>query len=407
MPEIQPGVQSSSLYKSNIPQLFWRCHPNPPDEIWNLAIKNATPILELPVQPANITKLLELTLGEGQFGQEHFQLSPVRRLYYQVKPILPRLVINRIKQLNASQFSNDGYLLSWPIEDRYARFLWEVASQLLSLTRKQELHFVRFWPKGKRFSLVLTHDVETERGLEFVEKVVDLEESLGFRSSFNFVPLGYTTPASLLQGLRKRGFEAGVHGLTHDGKLFTSRTGFNKKAIQINEYLNAMGAEGFRSPLMHREPNWMQALDIKFDCSFFDTDPYEPLPGGTMCIWPFFLGHFVELPYTLVQDCTLADILKQDHPDIWLEKVEFLARYHGMALLNSHPDYLIEKRTFSIYKELLQRLRDRNDYWQALPGEVAHWWRQRQEIKVDDRDSDQLLGRIFRLGNQTVIDSAY
>ena len=31
----------------------------------------------------------------------------------------------------------------------------------------------------------------------------------------------------------------------------------------------------------------MQALEIEYDLSFFDTDPCEPIPGGTMSIWPF------------------------------------------------------------------------------------------------------------------------
>ena len=45
----------------------------------------------------------------------------------------------------------------------------------------------------------------------------------------------------------------------------------------------------------------MRHLEIEYDLSFFDTDPFEPIPGGTMSIWPFFIGHFVELPYTLAR----------------------------------------------------------------------------------------------------------
>jgi hypothetical protein len=43
-------------------------------------------------------------------------------------------------------------------------------------------------------------------------------------------------------------------------------------------------------------PEWLQALDIPYDLPFFDTDPYEPMPGGTKSICPFTLGWFVELP---------------------------------------------------------------------------------------------------------------
>ena len=80
------------------------------------------------------------------------------------------------------------------------------------------------------------------------------------------------------------------------------------------------GAVGFRAPLTIRNPEWMQALNIEYDLSFFDTDPFEPIPGGTMSIWPFFTGHFVELPYTLVQDYTLVSVLGEDYPKNMVRK---------------------------------------------------------------------------------------
>ena len=76
--------------------------------------------------------------------------------------------------------------------------------------------------------------------------------------------------------------------------------------------------------------------------------PYEPIPGGTMSLWPFFIGHFVELPYTLVQDYTLTSVLGETTPKIWLEKIDFIEKYHGMALSNSHPDYLSQKTNWDV-----------------------------------------------------------
>jgi hypothetical protein len=150
-----------------------------------------------------------------------------------------------------------------------------------------------------------------------------------------------------------------------------------KKAARINAYMKEYGMLGFRAPLTHRNPEWMQALEMDYDMSFFDTDPFEPIPGGAMSIWPFFLGHFIELPYTLVQDYTLTSILGETSPRIWLEKVNFLQKYQGMALLNSHPDYLKEKSVWKIYQEFLIAMKNRDGYWHALPHEVANWWRTR------------------------------
>ena len=121
----------------------------------------------------------------------------------------------------------------------------------------------------------------------------------------------------------------------------------------------------------------MQKLEIEYDLSFFDTDPFEPIPGGSMSIWPYYIGHFIELPYTLVQDYTLAEVLGETTPDLWLHKVDFIEKYHGMALLNSHPDYLRNPSSWAVYTDFLLEMKARDNYWHALPREVATWWRRR------------------------------
>ena len=139
----------------------------------------------------------------------------------------------------------------------------------------------------------------------------------------------------------------------------------------------------------------MQALDIEYDLSFFDTDPYEPIPGGTMSIWPFEIGRFVELPYTLVQDYTLTAVLRETTPRIWLEKVDFIEKYWGLALVNSHPDYLRDPANWRLYEEFLQAMRGRAGlYWQGLPREVARWWRARRQAARLELLPGAVLGTI-------------
>jgi hypothetical protein len=244
---------------------------------------------------------------------------------------------------------------------------------------------VPFWPHGNKFALVLTHDIETAEGQEFAIQVADLEERLGFRSSFNFVPEKYELDLHLIDTLRERGFEIVVHGLKHDGKLFNSRRVFIERAERINRYLREFGAVGFRSPLMMRNPEWMQSLEIEYDLSFFDTDPYEPIPGGCMSIWPFMIGRFIELPYTLVQDSTLSHVLRESTPRIWLEKIAYIEQHHGMALLNSHPDYLCEPEIWHLYQEFLVQMKDKNHCWHALPQQVARWWKERADFSKQER----------------------
>jgi hypothetical protein len=388
----------TNLWSSNTPARFWLCQPDVPENLWAVAVQKAMPILGLSSQPGDTDELLALTLGEGQFGHDHWQLGLAKRWYYKLKPFVPSLLTRYMRQLHSS-IARGSFPLDWPIEERYAHFQWEVMRQLLLVIEQPSMNYYPFWPEGQQFAFVITHDIETAQGQANVLAVADLDASFGFRSCFNFVPRRYSINHELIQELRSRGFEIGVHGLKHDGKLFNSHNEFIQRAKIINTYLKELDAVGFRSPLMMRNPEWMQALEIEYDLSFFDTDPYEPIPGGTMSIWPFILGRFVELPYTLAQDSTLTAIHGETTPQLWLEKVDFIERYHGMVLVNTHPDYLSGPVCWQVYADFLQIMKSRERYWHALPMDIAHWWRSRSEVNNNLLPTGTVLGKVYLEAN--------
>jgi hypothetical protein len=160
--------------------------------------------------------------------------------------------------------------------------------------------------------------------------------------------------------------------------MFASLSRFDGDCAHINQTLREWGAVGFRSPMTHRHPVPMQELAVEYDSSFFDTDPFEPISGGVMTIWPFFMGRFVELPYTLPQDHTLIETMGETTPRLWIEKSRFIAEHGGMALLNSHPEYLCLAGNLYIYEVFLDAVCCRSDAWRALPKDVAAWWHTRQ-----------------------------
>ena len=239
---------------------------------------------------------------------------------------------------------------------------------------------------------MLTHDVEGQRGYDRVKKLAEIEMELGFRSSFNFIPEGeYSVSKEILNWLVDNNFEVGVHDLKHDGKLFSSERSFCVSAKKINEYLRDWNAAGYRSGFMLRNLEWIKKLNIEYDSSTFDTDPFEPMPDGANTIFPFWYGGnskqenngYVELPYTLPQDSTLFLLLKEKTSDIWKRKLDWIAGKKGMALLNVHPDYIQfegekkKRTTFSIelYINFLTYLKRKyvDQFWQPLPKEVATW----------------------------------
>jgi glycosyltransferase involved in cell wall biosynthesis len=293
--------------------------------------------------------------------------------YYHVKPIVPNAV--RLK------------LRSWLARHKRPQMggVWPV----LPGSERAPAGWPG-WPGGKSFAVVLTHDVEGPDGLERCRRLMEMEMKWGFRSSFNFIPEGsYRVLGELREELAGQGFEVGVHDLYHDGMLYRNREQFAERAARINEHLQAWGAVGFRSGFMFHNLDWIGDLNIEYDTSTFDTDPFEPQPDGVNTIFPFWQPGpsgrgYVELPYTLPQDSTLFLLLGERTPEIWLQKLEWLARHGGMVLLNTHPDYMSfqgpgtrGKYPVAHYESFLRHLSERyaGQYWSALPREVAAWYK--------------------------------
>ncbi|HPS00380.1 MAG TPA: hypothetical protein PLA90_02445 [Candidatus Sumerlaeota bacterium] len=310
-------------------------------------------------------------------------LSFMIRAFYVVRPCLPsffRLFLRRmVARYRVKSVSDE-----WPIlpgsERKPAR--WEG------------------WPGGKQFAFVLTHDVECMRGYRRLEALVQLETELGLRSSFNFVPERYPVEEQVRKKLQERGFEVGVHGLKHDGKLYSSREEFLRRAEKINQYAREWGSVGFRSPSMHHNLDWLLDLDFQYDASTFDTDPFEPQPDGIGTIFPVWIPGrrgrpgYIELPYTLPQDVTVFAIFSHRDVSMWKRKLDWIAQHGGMALINTHPDYMylgaekeeLDEYPLAFYRDFLEYAQSRYSdvYWHALPSEVAQFWRSRSISPEED-----------------------
>jgi peptidoglycan/xylan/chitin deacetylase (PgdA/CDA1 family) len=379
----------SNLWLKNTPTDFWKLGTEFCAEDWEAAVRRAYPTLGSSEEFSSTPALLEAVLGEGQFGSKRWQLSTLKKLYYQLKPIVPRSFVRTLRSYGIND--NHRYPLGFPVEDRYVRFLWEVVRQLLLAKGLKSVDFAPFWPQGKQFAFGLRHDIEEHTGYDFVRELASIDQRHGFRSVFNFVARRYPVDPRLISELQEAGHEVGVHGLYHDGKDFFSERHFMKRAPYVNSKLKEWDSATYCAPLTHRNPYWLQALDIEYDQSFFDTDPHEPMIGGVMTIFPFFVGKFVEIPYTLVQDHTLKMLMNETTPRLWLEKVAFIEQYHGMVMVNTHPDYLLNTRLMQIYTEFLCAMQSKSNTWHATPGKIARWWKARHEQSVEQAEALQTL----------------
>jgi len=295
------------------------------------------------------------------------------KCFYSIRQFIPRPLQLSLRRLVA-QSIKQNYSDIWPID---------------KTAGKDHKRWVG-WPNGKKFALILTHDIETKKGIDNCNNLMDLETKLRISSTFNLVPERYPIPEGLIDRIKERGFGIGVHGLYHDGKLFRSYKIFEQRSVHINEYLRKWQTRGFSSPSMHHKLDWMYLLDIDYATSTFDTDPFEPQPDGIGTIFPLIVENtvtahrYVELPYTLPQDSTLFIILKEPDTSIWKAKIDWIAQNGGMALLNTHPDYMYfnsngcrdsQQYPADNYINFLKYVKKhyQDVVWIATPTEVAQW----------------------------------
>jgi peptidoglycan/xylan/chitin deacetylase (PgdA/CDA1 family) len=325
----------------------------------------------------------------GYYLHERYQ-EPGRSsrlsLYYRLKPLLPRPLQLTLRRAYARRQAAREFP-AWPMERILLDMRDEDLRRRLRETGEPRLPLVGYWPHGRRFAVILTHDVEGPAGIQNIPRVLEVERRNGFVSSWNFCGEWYPIPDGLFEQLDEAGCEVGLHGILHDGRLFSDRATFEANLPKIHRYLREWGASGFRSPATHRNADWMPELGCLYDTSFPDTDPFEPQSGGCCSIFPFLNGDLVELPITLVQDHTLFEILRERSIQRWVEKSEWLIENNGLINLLVHPDYFLTQERLDLYDEFLRFLRAQAGGWHALPRDVARWWKQRESVECDYRPS--------------------
>lgn len=336
-------------------------------------------------ETSNIDLQFAFPNNAGQVIAQHFahdaanaKLSPKFQLYYLLRPFTPIWLRQKLQKSRGEAMTNVSS--DWYIPKE---FIQQFGSALREdCLNTPDASIVHPWPKPWHMAMSLTHDVETRDGVRMVDRIAKLEESYGFRSCWYFVPHKYKIDPKLIEDLKARGHEIGVHGYNHDGRLFSSKSIFDKRSGPIKKATDEFEASGFRAPMVHRNLDWISELGTDYDASCFDVDPYQAMAGGIGSIWPFLKRDMVELPYTMPQDHTLFVALEQKDIAIWKHKLEFLRRWNGMGMLITHPDYMATEARLDLYRQLLEHLHAQNDVWFALPKEISKWWRERSQSSV-------------------------
>jgi hypothetical protein len=351
--------------------------------------------LSLPFDPNEIIDNLR---WERYAGAANTQITYIsnnkslsRRLYYAIRPLLPVKVRRHLQRIALQDWSKITFP-AWPVDTTVEDFIEWLWIRVFQVTGAKQIPFIWYWPESFHSCAIMTHDVETGVGQDFCPTMLKIEQEYGIKSAFELVPeVRYEISEKVLEAIRSAGSEVCVHGLNHDGRLFSSEELFRTRAKAINQYAEKWGARGFRSPVMYRNLSWYDAFHFSYDMSVPNVAHLDPQRGGCCTVFPYFVGDILELPLTATQDYPLFNIIRSNPMEMWSKQMDLIVAKHGLVSFIIHPDYIVEPEKQALYRELLKMLRKYNsekNVWLALPREVDAWWRERAAMSLECKDGN-------------------
>jgi hypothetical protein len=315
----------------------------------------------------------------------------IRNLYYLARPLLGVRVRRHLQRLALKLGDGTGFP-SWPIDFSADQILEQILIAAMRSKNLDRIPFIWFWPEHHSSCAIITHDVETAAGLQFCSTLMDIDESFGFKSSFQLIPEErYHVTDAQLSEFRRRGFEVNVHDLNHDGRLYEKESLFLERLPKINEYGRRWGSKGFRAGALYRNQKWFGKLKFEYEMSVPNSGRYDAQRGGCCTVFPYVIAELVEMPVTLVQDYTVFNILNENSVATWEEQLCAITDKSGLVNLITHPDYLMSNEHQKMYRLLLSRIKvlaAERHIWATLPSDVNGWWRARTNLSLQQQDNE-------------------
>lgn len=256
---------------------------------------------------------------------------------------------------------------------------------------------VGFWQRGKSYSLVVTHDVETAQGLEDgAPQLLGVERDLSLRSTWNIPSDRYPIADDSFRELDGSA-EIGGHDTRHDGRLVLLKEAAMIKRLRDCrdrlEKLSEKQVRGFRAPLLQHSASLLSAeaqagYEYDSSCPSFEIlSPTSMGPHGVGTLFPFEMNGVLEIPVSLPQDHQLIRVARQtptEAVDLLLSLAKWIKSIGGPCILLIHPDYeLAQKENLGEYRRLLESFAQDPECQVMTLGELNDWWRHRGEVRWD------------------------
>jgi hypothetical protein len=362
-------------------------------------VKTTGSTVGLPFDPSQIVDNLRLEryIGCGDTAKQTILSGEsIRKTYYFLRPLLDVSIRKHLQRLFFRRWKELPFPC-WPVDTTVEQILEKLLLLSMKAQGIERIPFIWFWPQGASSCALITHDVETRAGADFVLRLMDIDDGFKIKASFQIIPEGrYSVSRGFLDEIRTRGFEVNVHDLNHDGNIFDNREALLERAPSINRYVREYGSEGFRAGLMHRSAEWLKALDISYDMSFPNVAHLEPQRGGCCTVFPYYIDGILEIPLTTSQDYSVFHVLGTYSTDLWKKQIALIQERHGLVSFIVHPDYIKKPRAQDVYRDLLGHLtvlRDEENVWIPLPRDLNRWWRQRSQMRlIPQRNTWEIVG---------------
>jgi peptidoglycan/xylan/chitin deacetylase (PgdA/CDA1 family) len=269
--------------------------------------------------------------------------------------IIPSTVRGRILRIKAGN-TNIDYVGKLNLEQIRLKFLEKIGYNINSSEEKG--------------ICIITHDIESEKGLRRALRLKEIEEKCEVESTWFILTEEYSLNKKIVKRLAEKG-EIALHGNRHETKFYSLKKDEIverlKRSKEKLEEITEKEVIGFRAPLLQYNKKMLEAVSeagFKYDSSIPAWEPLNPLTmrqDGIELLNPIEINGLVEVSITIVQDHQMLYILRfkpEQAIEHWIEKINEIEKLGGISVLLIHPDYeLANDKNIALYEDLLKKLK--------------------------------------------------
>ena len=278
--------------------------------------------------------------------------------------------------------------------------------RLLSKSRGSRNLLVRIFTILCRFGITAT------RFKHLLNRYVAATSSLGCTPTFAITAVTLKRHPKIIRELHRQGAEFSIHGYIHTDYRFVQferQTQHIKKAIKVFES-SQIPFTGFRAPFLRingNTPEVLGRLEFQYDSSHvilwdvLDQAKYQkqswheyerllqfylPQKAKTNLALPRFINGFIEIPVSIPDDEAMVDRLRiKDEKQIsraWLSILQQIYDRGELFTIQLHPERISFCETALV--GILEQAKKLNPpVWVATLGEIADWWRERNQFSLE------------------------